>query len=116
MQNLVLQGFNSKTDPYGKKWEKLKDGTSFDRYSTVKKAFTYSNTPTSVTVKNELPFASYLQFGTKHIPARYMIPTQELGLGNWAIPIKEAFSSAIQDSLNGIVQKSTLPESESTGG
>lgn len=96
---LVHEGFDKQKSPYGTRWPRNKDGSKFDHLNTIRDSFTSIATDDSILLESDFPPAIFHQYGTEYIPAKPMIPTEELGLGNWAKPLNKTAKDIFQDIM-----------------
>jgi hypothetical protein len=96
---LMADGFNRNIDPYGNNWAIKSNGSDFDQNGVIEDAFSIKAENNKVIIENSLPQTVYLNYGTKNIPQRLMIPIEEKGLGNW----KESFESAFHEAFETVV-------------
>lgn len=98
---LVREGFERESDPYGAKWAGLKSrsgrilqDTGGLRSSFHRKALS----ETSTTVGAGKSYARYHQDGTKRMPARKMVPDGDIP-GEWRSRINEIAALAIKQAF-----------------
>lgn len=98
-KRLIHEGFKNQTDPYGKKWDKIKQDNKnkkFDPNHIIEKGFKWTKLRDGVVIENDVPYAIYHQLGTDNIPQRIMVPISNLGLGFWKTPLLLAISQALR--------------------
>lgn len=99
MMEMMKKGFRDQKNPYGESWEKLSDGTKFDKTGAIQKSFKSTSTPTSAKIESNLDFAIYHQTGTKRLPQRKMLPDGEGGGlegSTWQKPMHEVLSKVVE--------------------
>lgn len=96
VKSLLKYQFDNQVDPYGVKWQKTKEGKNFDSQNNVFKSFNVDVAGNKVLIYSSLPYAIFLHRGTKHLPARPILPDPSRGLGKWQTKINQAYSRAIR--------------------
>jgi len=96
---LIDEGFDGRSDPYGKPWEPPKDGgTPMERTGRLRRGFRVRVVPggvgLSVEVTNEAEYARWLQRGTERMEARKMFPDGKLPK-EW----RDAFEKVYRDAI-----------------
>jgi hypothetical protein len=97
---LVRNGMREQVAPDGTPWPELQDRTDhppLEKSGRLEKGWKPVSTPTSFGLINEVPYAGYQQHGTDKIPARPMVPEDDLG--TWEEPIKTAIEGALLGSF-----------------
>jgi len=96
VKSLLKYQFDNQVDPYGNKWKKTNEGKNFDAQKNLFKSFNVEVAGNKVLIYSSLSYAIYLHRGTKHLPARPILPDPSRGLGKWGIKINQAYSRAIR--------------------
>ena len=106
MLDQVEKAFSKQVSPYNETWPPIKDGERFDLARGLRNSFKGSYTPTSAKIESPLKYAIYHQYGTKHLPARKMIPEEGKGFGNWKGPILTTARKVLKSTMDGTYQPS----------
>ena len=105
MDKRIAQSFWTHRDPQGKTWPARKQP---DRRSNVlmvdtaalMTGFVDQISADGVTICNDVPYARFLQDGTRFMPARPMLP-KDADLGEWLIPLASIALRAIEKRILG---------------
>lgn len=81
VKELIQQGFEKESDPYGNKWAawkgdyQSKTGKILDNTNNMKNSFTVNTRGHSMLyIRNSMPYSGYHQHGTKKMVARLIMP------------------------------------------
>jgi hypothetical protein len=107
IEGLIQRGFQTATDPYGQVWapRKLAAGRTtppnfpLDRTGEMKGSFHVEPSAQGVRVENPVIYSPFINYGTRFMDARAMLPTED-GLGEWERPLTDAAQRVFNSQLN----------------
>lgn len=99
--DLIEEGFQSKTDPYGAAWKPPKDGgPTMDRTGRLRRGFDVevvaAGTGVSLRVTNTQEYAKWLQRGTSRMEPRRMVPDARAA-DKWRRRFDEVYAAALEE-------------------
>lgn len=100
---LVRQGFEHESDPYGNDWAPLKyrDGRILQDSGRMRDTWHWEDVSArGYTVAPGVDYAVYHQDGTRTIPARPMVPDQDLP-DDWKRALSDIATRILSDHFNG---------------
>lgn len=101
VEELIDEGFQTRTDPYGAKWARPKGGgTPMERTGRLRRGFRVKVVPGgvgfSIEVTNKADYAQFLQKGTGAVEARKMVPDRAMA-ARWKRRIDDVYEAAIEE-------------------
>lgn len=101
--DLIEEGFQSKTDPYGTAWKPPKDGgPTMDRTGKLRRGFDVEVVPSasgaglSLRITNSQAYAKWLQRGGAHLEPRRMVPDARTA-DRWRRRFDEVYAAALDE-------------------
>lgn len=96
---LIQEGFDTRTDPIGRKWAPRKDRRAhplLEETGAMRRGWVVRKRGTDTVLSNRVPYTGFHQNGTGRMPARKMIPDAALS-PRWRARIGKVLSKALQD-------------------
>ena len=101
IEGLIAREFSTQTDPDGNGWQAPARDYGhplLDDTGRLKGSWKVTVDGDSVIMSNSTPYSGYQQFGTRRIPARRMVPVEDLP-PSWIEAIDAAVSRYIEEHL-----------------
>ncbi len=106
IRKTIDREFFTHADPYGKRWPGRKQpdrrtNPLMVRTGDLMTGFAETATADGVKVENAVPYAEWLNDGTRKMPPRIMLPGEYGGLGLWGEPLVRLALDALRLNFKG---------------
>lgn len=104
IKDLIEEGFDTRTDPDGKKWKRRKKAQPWPILSKTKEmrnSFRVKGTKEVIDITNSVERTKFHQYGTKNMVARKMVPGKKMSK-KWAKRLDKIARAQFQRHYAGI--------------